>query len=177
MRRVNEFTEKTKQQLCRRVASRCGNPGCARVTTGPHTDSEGAVSIGKAAHITACASGGPRYDASLTSGRRSSAENGIWLCSACHDLVDADPERYPTSLLRDWKRETEETVFGELEQERSTLSRRVSSLAVALTVRQQDSASIDPGSGNLIVYDAKTRTVTEYLGRTTTVLDQLQLPY
>ncbi len=76
-------------------------------TTGPGADPGTVVRIGKAAHITAAASGGPRYDATLTSDERRSLENGVWLCANCHDLVDRDVTSYPIGLLRQWKLEAE----------------------------------------------------------------------
>jgi hypothetical protein len=41
---------------------------------------DGTIDIGVAAHITAAAPNGPRYDPSLTSAQRRRHLNGIWLC-------------------------------------------------------------------------------------------------
>src|SRR5690606_20844471 len=65
------------------------------------------TSIGIAAHITAAASGGPRYDDTLTPDQRSHIDNGIWLCSNCAALIDKDSIKYPISLLRKWKGDAE----------------------------------------------------------------------
>lgn len=65
------------------------------------------MNIGVAAHITAAAPGGPRYDASLPNKERKSAENGIWLCQICAKLIDNDPERYPVEVVYEWKRGAE----------------------------------------------------------------------
>ena len=61
------------------------------------------VSIGEAAHITAAAEGGPRYNPDLTPEERSSIENGIWLCRSCARLIDSDERVYSIELLRMWK--------------------------------------------------------------------------
>jgi hypothetical protein len=61
--------------------------------------------LGKAAHITAAAEGGPRYDAKLTVEERKSPENGIWLCAECADRVDKkeNEPQFPEELLKHWK--------------------------------------------------------------------------
>lgn len=71
-------------------------------TTGPNSDPNKSLSIGKAAHITAASEGGPRYDRNLTSAQRKHISNGIWLCSSCADIIDLDEDTYPTTLLKDW---------------------------------------------------------------------------
>ncbi|HEX8360968.1 MAG TPA: hypothetical protein VF613_12710 [Longimicrobium sp.] len=63
--------------------------------------------VGVAAHITAAASGGPRYDPSLSAAERGGADNGMWLCETCGTLVDRDPERFTVDLLRKWKERAE----------------------------------------------------------------------
>lgn len=50
----------------------------------------------------------------MTAEERSSATNGLWLCSNCHDLIDRDPEGYPTAALKKMKKEAEERVRKEL---------------------------------------------------------------
>lgn len=83
-------------------------PGLPRPDQRPHEDATKAVNLGVAAHITAAAPGGPRYDASLTPEQRSSIENAIWLCQNCAKLIDNDPARFPVALLREWKAKAEE---------------------------------------------------------------------
>src|SRR5919201_1754391 len=99
----DDFSTATANVLARRAGFRCSNPGCQRPTSGAQLGGAGAVSIGQAAHITAAAPGGPRYDASLTPAERSRQENGIWLCAACATLIDRDPSRYTADLLRTWR--------------------------------------------------------------------------
>lgn len=110
------FSKTTAHTLARRVNYHCSNPDCRRGTAGPRTDPARAVSIGQAAHITAAAPGGPRYDPSLTARQRSHPDNGIWLCANCHKLVDSDPERYTVELLRAWKAQAEEAARQEVER-------------------------------------------------------------
>ncbi|WP_049946257.1 hypothetical protein [Butyrivibrio sp. WCD2001] len=103
----DDFAEHVKNVLRDRVGGFCSNPSCQAPTTGPHTDPSKKTSIGKAAHITAAAPGGPRYNPDLTPKQRSSADNGIWLCSNCADLIDKDEVSYPIDTLLTWKAQAE----------------------------------------------------------------------
>jgi hypothetical protein len=97
----DDFTQSVKKTLAERVGCKCSN--CKQLTSGPHEDATKAINIGVAAHITAAASGGPRYDSSLSSEQRKSIENGLWLCQNCSKLIDTDAQRYSVEMLRRWK--------------------------------------------------------------------------
>lgn len=88
--------------IAQRAGYRCSNQTCMRPTIGPDGAEESA-SIGVAAHITAAAEGGPRYDPTLTAEERTAAENGIWLCQTCSRLVDVDVTSHSIDQLREWK--------------------------------------------------------------------------
>ncbi len=104
----DDFTGEVKEKLAKRVGYLCSSPGCRAHTSGPQEEDDGsAVSVGRAAHITAAAPGGPRHDPSLTSRQRAAQRNGIWLCAICADKVDKDPPAYPVELLRRWKADAE----------------------------------------------------------------------
>jgi hypothetical protein len=66
------------------------------------------------AHIAAAAPGGPRYDPTMTPEERSSATNGMWLCSNCHDTIDRDVSTYPTAHLKKMKKDAEDRAMKEL---------------------------------------------------------------
>jgi len=83
---------------------------------------ESAVNIGVAAHISAAAAGGPRYDTSLSSDERISIRNGIWLCQNCAKLIDNDPERYSSVTLLSWKKGAEEAARAAVETSSSGTS-------------------------------------------------------
>jgi hypothetical protein len=106
----DEFPADVKDMLARRAGMRCSNPDCRRPTSGPRDAPNKAVNIGVAAHITAATQGGPRYDESLSSEKRKSVENGIWLCQNCAKLVDNDAERFTSNILRRWKSLSEEAA-------------------------------------------------------------------
>jgi hypothetical protein len=82
----DDFSAKTKRTLAARVGHHCSNPGCGRSTLGPAFEEDRFINTGKAAHITAAASGGKRYDASLTPDERRADANGIWLCDLAQAL-------------------------------------------------------------------------------------------
>src|SRR5262249_52736624 len=103
----DDFPPRVKTAIAARVAYRCSRPDCRAQTTGPQDDPHKSVSVGVAAHITAASMGGPRYDASLTSGERRHPRNGIWLCQNCAKLVDNDESRFTVEILRKWKADTE----------------------------------------------------------------------
>ena len=117
----DDFSPKVKRALADRVGTKCSRPGCEAPTCGPHTEPAKAVNLGVAAHITAAAPGGPRYDASLSPAERGSATNGIWLCQVCAKLIDSDPLKFPVGLLREWKRTAEEHADQEVGRARSIL--------------------------------------------------------
>jgi hypothetical protein len=66
------------------------------------------VNVGVAAHITAAAPDGPRFDPSLEPDARTDASNGIWLCQNDGKLVDNDLTRFTADRLRDWKSAAEQ---------------------------------------------------------------------
>lgn len=107
----DNFTKPTIKTLAMRVGYFCSNPACRTQTAGASSDENKAVHCGVAAHITAAAPGGERYDPNLTSKQRSSLLNGIWLCSNCARIIDVDPDRYPTDLLYNWKKDAEAFSF------------------------------------------------------------------
>ena len=102
----DNFTKRVADDLARRSAFKCSNPLCRSATVGPDQGG-GTSSIGVAAHITAAAPGGPRFDSSLTTAQRSSIDNGIWLCSTCSKLIDVDIAGHSKALLSDWKAQAE----------------------------------------------------------------------
>ena len=111
----DDFTKETQDALAKRVGVRCSNPLCRKVTTGPRSDPAKIVNIGVAAHITAAAAGGPRFDAALAPEQRRAPENGIWLCQNCAKLVDNDPDRYIVESLRAWKAGAEAAALEAIE--------------------------------------------------------------
>jgi hypothetical protein len=110
----DDFTQKTKEKLAHRAGYRCSKLDCGILTRGAASDDEGIINTGVAAHITAAASGGPRYNPSLTSDERKAFSNGIWLCQNHGKLVDSDESHFTVEELLSWKRLSEQRSFLEV---------------------------------------------------------------
>jgi len=111
----DDFDQKVKEILAKRVGYRCSNPNCRQLTCGPQDEPTKTINIGVASHICAAAPGGPRYNKNQTQEERKSIENGIWLCQSHSKLIDNDEHRYTVEILRQWKRLSESAALLELE--------------------------------------------------------------
>lgn len=109
----DNFKESIKAALRDRVAHRCSNPECRVPTAAPGSGATGVIRGGDAAHITAAAPKGPRYDEGISATERSSVENGIWLCVVCARKIDHNRDAYPVELLREWKTTAETAATQE----------------------------------------------------------------
>ncbi len=100
----NDFTESTKRKLRDRVANLCSNPKCRKNTVAANLETiDNRTVIGEAAHIYAASSGGPRFNEEMTAKDIKSFENGIWLCSICHKVIDREHKTYSVEMLKNWK--------------------------------------------------------------------------
>lgn len=96
----DDFSAKTKRRLAHRAGYVCSFPNCGIHTAGPSDEALDAVNnVGVAAHITAAAPGGPRYDPAMTQEDRESLKNGIWLCETHAKLIDGDVATWTTAVL------------------------------------------------------------------------------
>ena len=84
----DEFTSTTKDHIAKRVGYLCSNPDCRCSTIAAAVTHDGIVNVGVAAHITAAAPGGPRYDSTLSREQRRHHTNGIWMCQTHGKLVE-----------------------------------------------------------------------------------------
>src|ERR1700686_2288603 len=108
----DEFGADVIRALSRRTGQCCSNQNCGKPTSGLQPSNfMGVINIGVAAHITAAAPGGKRYDALLTPDERRAPKNGIWLCQNCGKLIDSDEITYSVSVLRGWKDQAERRAF------------------------------------------------------------------
>jgi hypothetical protein len=110
----DEFSKPVIRNLRERVGGHCSRPECGRVTVAPNEGDQSRTDVtGRAAHITGAAVGGPRHDFSLSAAERRSAENGIWLCGECADLIDKNNgSDFSVPQLRSWKRGAEQRQFA-----------------------------------------------------------------
>lgn len=112
----DDFSKPVVDALCRRSAFICSNPECRVHTLAPSdAEPEKYLYIGKAAHICAAATGGPRYRANMSPDERAGITNAIFLCSSCADMVDKNGGiDFPEGELRRWKSEHEQWVAENL---------------------------------------------------------------
>lgn len=103
----DNFLDKTKLQIAKRVGWLCSCPWCRCPTVGSNSEGDDEINIGVAAHICAAAPGGPRYDSNMSSEERKSTGNGIWLCETHAKLVDTNDPTYTVELLHQWKEEAQ----------------------------------------------------------------------
>lgn len=112
----DNFSNKTKDILAKRVAFKCSFLGCHKTTIASgHENSSDITNLGEAAHIYAASPNGPRYDPNMTFEERASIDNGIWMCRHHARIIDADHINYSAETLKQWKKIAEENSFKALE--------------------------------------------------------------
>ena len=104
-----DFTDAVLKEIAQKAMYICSSPQCFRLTGYATTEGK-ARTIAEGAHINAAGKKGPRPNNGASINFLKSAENGIWLCSICHKLVDDDPSCYSESLLKEWKEQHEKRM-------------------------------------------------------------------
>jgi hypothetical protein len=139
----DDFNQPTKRLIAERCGYVCAYPNCLAPTYGPAVDETRSVNIGVAAHITAAAKGGPRYDSSLSAEERSGPENGIWLCSTHAALIDRDVDRFPAYELHNWKSEIEHRAMKMLGQPRGCAASKLATVSPVARVGAQQTVLVN----------------------------------
>ena len=97
--RRDDFGRPTITALAKRAGFQCSV--CRAVTVGPSAESPtSVVNVGVAAHITAAAQGGKRYDKSMTAKARADIANAIWVCQTHAKLIDDDATTWTVAKLQ-----------------------------------------------------------------------------
>lgn len=144
----DDFSSGVKVVLAHRAGYRCSRPDCRSLTAGPSNERVDARSnVGVAAHITAAAPDGPRYDPTLTTEERRSFVNGVWLCQNHAKEVDDDSNRFTADVLRAWKHHAEEEARALLGKPISAQSLDV--LTQVVVHRAYDDGLLVSGTTNL----------------------------
>ena len=105
------ISDKIKFQLVSRAACRCEFPGCNKSLYEDELTKQ-AGNFSENAHIIAFSPRGPRGEGDKD-GRPANVDtvdNFMLLCAEHHKLIDSSPERYPVSVLRQYKLEHEERI-------------------------------------------------------------------
>ena len=95
----DDFNKKTRESLAKQVQYFCSLEECGAATVGPADNTRGFAMVGVAAHITAAAQNGPRYNPKLTPAQRGAETNGIWLCHTHSEHIDDDLKRFTVKVL------------------------------------------------------------------------------
>lgn len=106
-RNRDDFSTAVIRLLRERVGGMCSKPDCSVLTHGASAQKDKVSNVGVAAHISAAAPLGPRYDKNMSAEQRKSIDNAIWLCQTCSKLIDTDTVTYSVSLLHAWKMRAE----------------------------------------------------------------------
>jgi hypothetical protein len=127
----DDFTPATVRRLAQRAGYMCAQPDCKQLTVGPSEDRKSRVTmVGVAAHITAAAADGPRYDADLSPAERASEMNGVWMCETHAKLIDDTASRHTVAQLKRWKTQHEEWVFARVNSADSILKHGLTSISI-----------------------------------------------
>ena len=132
MAKRDEFSQPIKDLLAKRVGYKCSFPGCRKPTSGPNSNPLKSTNIGVAAHITAAAKGGPRYDERMTDKERKSTDNGIWMCQTHASLIDKDSQQFDQNKLKEWKLNAEQDALAELIDENYRLRKELETVLIAI---------------------------------------------
>lgn len=125
----DDFSQSVKTVLAGRAGWKCSFPQCNRSTAGPAIESlDKWIKNGIAAHITAAAPGGPRYDASMSPEQRSDISNAIWMCPTHGSLIDKEQTAYSVEEIKSWKIAAEGRATRELECSSATHPSQATSL-------------------------------------------------
>lgn len=109
------FSSQTKETIAKRAAYRCSYPDCNATLIGPGLEPDAVENIGECAHIYAAAGKGPRSNHNLCAEDLKKPENGIFLCSKHHKLIDENEgNKYPAETLMLYKQMHEHKISEEL---------------------------------------------------------------
>lgn len=116
MTQNRNYLRKDLEILYGLAAGRCSLPDCRRRVV--LISAAGTVQqIGKIAHIVGHSERGPRGDPSYPRGKVDNYDNLVLLCPTCHDIVDAQEEKYSVDDLRRIKANHERWVEEQLKAE------------------------------------------------------------
>ena len=149
----DDFRDGTLREIAGRAGFVCSFPGCGRMTVGPSEDRvSGVTLVGSAAHISAAAPGGERYDASLSPAARRGAANGIWMCAIHSKWIDDNPSIATTAKLQAWKASHEAEIAAWVQYGHQGIYQSWVRLS-ALTRDQRDTIETSLPNGHVVVRD------------------------
>lgn len=148
----DNFSPKTVELIAKRSGYICAYPGCRRMTIAGSEDRKSGLTVtGVAAHITAAAPRGPRYDSLMSSEERSSETNGIWACQIHGKFIDDNPSKCTTEELHRWKSQHERWIFDRVEGSIDALNQGITSISFRNIGTLTDEYSLQLGRSNIMI--------------------------
>lgn len=117
--KARDYTDRTLKRLHTLSGNQCACPECTK----PLIARDRKTVVSKICHIEGASKNGPRYNPSMTDNDRRHYDNLILLCDECHDIIDNpdNEKKYPTPLLKQWKKDHEGKMFFKLATQPSLL--------------------------------------------------------
>jgi hypothetical protein len=150
----DDFVATTRDLLGKRSGYICAYPGCKRMTVAGSEDRQSGLTMtGVAAHITAAARDGPRYDKDMSPEERASETNGIWACQIHGKFIDDNPSKCTVIELRRWKAQHEKWVFDRVESGTELFNNGVQRVKFGHVGKFLDDYTVPFGRHNVLVGD------------------------
>lgn len=111
------ISQKVIRKLWASSGGYCANPSCHKDLF-PFFENGEVANIEEFAHIIGRKKKGPRGKDDLPMSQRDEFDNIIVLCPSCHTLVDKNEKQFPTLLLKEWKRNHENSIKGLFQEPR-----------------------------------------------------------
>lgn len=99
------ISERTKKRIWAKSGGKCAFPGCGEDLIG-----EKGTILGEVCHIVARKEDGPRGKDLIAKEQIDKDENLILLCAKHHKIIDDEPDKYTTEILKKFKAQHEERV-------------------------------------------------------------------
>ncbi|MCO7226630.1 ABC-three component system protein [Pleionea sp. CnH1-48] len=105
----------------------CAAPDCVRALIAR----DGETIISKICHIEAASKNGPRFNPAMSDDERRHYNNLILMCDECHEIIDNldNEQKYPVSLLQEWKKEHEAKILSRLQSKPSLLKLAINAIS------------------------------------------------
>lgn len=125
------ISERVKRLLWARSGGFCQNPSCQKDFFVFFADGT-ITSMEELAHIIARSNKGPRSEKGINTKLKDDYENIILLCPNCHTLIDKNPDQYPVGILKEWKKNHEQSIKSlfsvPIYQDRGSLRREINKI-------------------------------------------------
>lgn len=161
---ARKYTRTTIRRLDMLSGNQCASPDC-----GKRFIARDEISIiSKICHIEAASEEGARYNPSMTDKERAHFNNLILLCDECHTIIDnkINEDKYPVSLLKEWKKNHESIYLHEQLRNTSLLTYAINAIADA------DFDNINTDDSSLQSFDISGKIVYNNIKRNKSLIEE-----